>query len=373
VIGGYLLSLQEAKLNIKRRIIRWLKTGNLKCFIIITFVMFIPFSGDITDAIYNSLKSEEMKNQLLILVDYSTVVKVLIPNNLIRWGLALVVAAIWLLIFYFRLCCEESESLEKPKKVIHVLGHSTLCKSQFRLDEKSNKTTELDVQELDLIEQFNEIKTDYGKLNYVVSLQDMAIKQFKSKINNNDKYGYMGISHTPLILRAGYQIRAGTKLVLFHKKRDMDYYEELNDSNLYVPIKIEKKDIKDSCKELIVAISTTFLVKDSELNILQPDNKSIIKFKTDELGFDVITSKKQVEEYVISILSEIRKIVKDNGITKIHMVISSSVAFTFALGQALSNNYDPEIIIYHFDINNPKKYPWGISLSKDFTEAIIVN
>ena len=55
------------------------------------------------------------------------------------------------------------------------------------------------------------------------------------------------------------------------------------------------------------------------------------------------------------------------------MVISSSVAFTFALGQGISSHYDPEIIIYHFDMNNPKKYPWGISLLKEPMNCMVVN
>ncbi len=88
---------------------------------------------------------------------------------------------------------------------------------------------------------------------------------------------------------------------MFHKKRNKDYYAELNDGEGSIPIKIEKKDIKDNSEELIVSISTTPQIKDNQLNILHSQNKSIIKFKTDEMGCDIITSNKQIEEYVSTI------------------------------------------------------------------------
>lgn len=365
------MSINQIGLNIKKGIIKCLKTGKLIYLITVTIVMFLVVSGDLAEAIGGLAKSKDVKDGLLKYNDYANIIRRIVPNIYVRWILVCTVIVIWMLVWYFHYCYEEP--VKKLKKIVHILGHSTLGKTQLKLNEESLKILELNVEELDLIEDIKIIKGNYNMLQSVVTKQDNYIEKFKNKINNTDKYGYMGISHTPLILRAGYEIGDETKFALFHKKRNVDYYEELNISDIYTPIKIEKKSVKDNCRELIVAISTTFIIEDNQLNILHPENKSIIKFKTDELGFDVITSEKQVENYVSYILREIRQIRSNKGITKIHMVISSSVAFTFALGQGLSNHYDPEVIIYHFDLNNPKKYPWGISLFKDSMNCIVVN
>ena len=45
---------------------------------------------------------------------------------------------------------------------------------------------------------------------------------------------------------------------------------------------------------------------------------------------------------------------------------------TFALGQAISLNNDANITIYHYDINNPRKYTWGIDLSKNYRDCLVV-
>lgn len=365
------MNVREVGLNIKKGLIKSLKTCKLRYLVAFTIVMAFVISGNIANAISKSVKMKSLKDGLTKYIDYSNVVKIVIPNIYIRQILFFLVVLIWFLIWYFRVCYKEP--IEKLPECIFVIGHSTLGKSQFRLNKKSQENTKLVTEEINLIEDVKNVGENYEDLKYVVSKQDDLIKSFKDKINNDDRYGYMGISHTPLIFRAGYVIGDETNFVMFHKKRNFDYYEELNDSELYTPIRIEEKNIKKDCDELIVAISTTFPIQDNQLSILQPENRSIIKFKTDELGYDVIISKKQVEQYIRFIRGEIRKILIDKEIVRIHMTISSSVAFTFALGQGISSQYDPEIIIYHFDINKPKKYPWGIALFKDSGNCIVVN
>jgi len=365
------LNIQPIGANIKKGLIKCFKTAKLRYLIMATIIMVFVISGDVIGIISKEVETQKIKDGLLMYKDFTNIVKIIVPNIYMRWILLILIIAVWGLICYFRIFYEEP--IQKPKKIINILAHSSLGKTQFKLNEESFKILHPNIDELDLIEDVKIVKEKYDMIQSVVTKQDNFIEKFKDKINNNDKYGYMGIAHTPLILRAGYKIGDETRFTMLHKKRNVDYYEELNNSEGYSPIKIEKKNVKDNCRELIVAISTTFPIQDNQLNILQPENKSIIKFKIDELGFDVITSEKQVEDYVGNILSEVRQIRNDKGITKIHMVIASSVAFTFALGQGLSSHYDPEIIIYHFDISNSKKYPWGISLFKEPVNCIVVN
>lgn len=363
------------KLNFKTNMINWIRTVKLRRISIATIVVTIAFISDlnfvlpqkITD-IY-ALVPEDTRVLITKLFNYSNILKILLPKKFARNGLYFITIIFWIAVFYFRFCCKEDK--EFKKRLIHIIGHSTLGKCQYKLDEKLNNTIKLDVRELDLIEQMKSIKTNLSQLNYLVNTQDIFIENFMSSVNSKDHYGYMGIAHTPLILRAGYKTGDETSFIIFHKKRNKDYFEELNESEIYTPIKIEKKEIKQDSQELVVAISTTFPIEDKSLSALNYKEKSIIKFKTDDLGFDVIISNKQIEQYINTILHNVRQIVRDYDIRKIHMVISSSVAFSFALGQRLSSNYDSETIVYHYDNNDEKKYPWGISLFKDYSNCVV--
>lgn len=358
--------------NVKRGLINWFKSGNLIVFAGISFILGSVALGEgILTYIYTISTSEGVQDDLLKYIDYCNILEKIIPNDLVRKGLFFIIVILWFCILYFRVI--HTEVSKGDIKTIHVLGHSTLGKSQFKLDEEASKHTQIEVQELNLIEEVSNAKTDFKKLNYVVNTQDNFIEKFKRTLNNTDSYGYMGISHTPFILRAGFKIGDETKFRLFHYYRNPAFYKELDDNTSYPPLRIEKKDMKVNCRELIVTIATTFDVKDNELSILRPGDKSILKFKLDTLGFDVIKSKRQVDDYVGLIMNEIRTEVKESGILKIHMCIASSIEFTFALGQAISINHDKEITIYSYVANDPKLYPWGINLFKDSSDCIVVN
>ena len=52
------------------------------------------------------------------------------------------------------------------------------------------------------------------------------------------------------------------------------------------------------------------------------------------------------------------------------MVLSTSVAFTFYLGQQLNNRQTPQIIVYHYENGT---YPWGIRIKENWDKAYVEN
>ena len=88
-----------------------------------------------------------------------------------------------------------------------------------------------------------------------------------------------------------------------------------------------------------------------------------------QLGFDVIRSYEQAEVLKGHILSIVRQKNKEYGIKKLHLMISSSVSFTFLLATGISKQHDPEIVVYHYEKG---VYTWGINISKCDEEAILL-
>src|SRR5690606_38479666 len=101
-----------------------------------------------------------------------------------------------------------------------------------------------------------------------------------------------------------------------------------------------KQIVSGDSDELIVILETTYEVKNYELSLLNPDNKNIIRFSLRNKGVDVINNRTQIDEYVNIINSEVRKLVKEDRIKLVHMVLSTSVAMTFALGMSMSNHHN---------------------------------
>lgn len=45
--------------------------------------------------------------------------------------------------------------------------------------------------------------------------------------------------------------------------------------------------------------------------------------------------------------------------------------FTFVLGQYLNNNQIPEIIVYHYKKGDDPCYLWGVSIQKNWENAVV--
>ncbi|WMJ81470.1 SAVED domain-containing protein [Clostridium sp. MB40-C1] len=328
----------------------------------VTFVWFIPKFVKYLHDIYAQLNNEIVKNGISFITDMDILVNGFKGVTYI----SICIFVVCLIIIVIRLIYKNKKIIDKV-----IIGHSSMSPVQF----KAETNSEYEVREINLIDNMKENEDDYNKIKYAINKQDKFVDEFKRNINSKYEYGYMGIAHTPLILRMGNQIGDEIDVVLFHKYRtgNTKVFKELSNNKEFKHLSILRSHLKESSNELIVGLSTTYPIKYEELDILKPDDKNIIIFglNPEELRFDVITSEKQVEDYTQYIMKEVRSVVKDNNITKIHMVLSTSVAMTFAVGQAISLNNDPSVTIYHYDINNSRKYTWGIDLSKDYDKCIV--
>lgn len=252
------------------------------------------------------------------------------------------------------------------KKRMNILCHSSFALGLAPLSKDIEKEYSVKKTDLDLT------RYSYPKdLPQAISEQDLILKKFISK---KGELSYYGIAHTPLIFRAGYIFGDQRKICLFHRKRSNDaVFEEWDTSphiNMWETSFKEVKEENKSCKskELIVAISTSLEIKDADIETLSNKKYHIIKFQTQTLNFDLIGNYDQAEILRKQILTKIRELVKQYDIRCIHMLISSSVAFTFFLGTAFSFQHDPDIIVYHYENG---KYTWGLDMKKSGTNAVI--
>lgn len=210
---------------------------------------------------------------------------------------------------------------------------------------------------------------NYSSYVGIVRELDKYVENFLEK-KEEKYYAFAGILHTPYILRLGYKVGDETYFKLFHKKRNEDTFKLLIDKETYFgnypELKIDK--ILKESDTLIVSISTTFSITKEQLDKFDTENNNYLKFETVDKGFDIITSEKQIDYYKEIIFNNIREIVRNRKIKLIHLCISSSVSFTFALGQGFSRNYDPNVIVYNYE---GQQYTWGLNLFEKVDNSIV--
>lgn len=248
------------------------------------------------------------------------------------------------------------------KTKLFLICHQSVAYNLAGIDKNFQKQYLI---ERHILNQIEGIHTDGIDKKVIDDIDQMALVAQKSQI----QIAYYGIAHTPLVFRMGYKIGDQGNVILLHKKRNNSrIFEEWNKDETGINIVFEEKNAAIQSSELIVAISTSLNIQDNHLNMLQPENKHILKFATNYIGFDCILSYKDAEHLRANILNTIRNIDIKYNIKKIHIVISSSVAFTFFLAQSFSPQHDPEIIVYHYERGN---YPWGINMLRESNEAYV--
>lgn len=219
------------------------------------------------------------------------------------------------------------------------------------------------------INQCDEMKKIDTIVN-AITIQDQVVKSILRN-RKSASLCYYGIAHTPLIFRMGFLFGDQNNIMLLHKTRTNDsLFNEWSNNNVYSAITSHESNQSLSSSELIVLISTSFRINYRELESLHPENKHILSFESTIISFDSILSYTQAENYRNTIMIAIRKCAKEYAIQKVHIVISSSVAFTFFLGQAFSSQHDPITIVYHYQNGT---YPWGICINEPGEKALVIN
>ncbi|PWW86762.1 hypothetical protein CYK62_14565 [Clostridium perfringens] len=351
------------------RFILLFKKVNLIWISLMVFaVLACIFSNNILSYLGDNVKSKKFKEYALEIHDYKLVMDMF--DKRITYGIAILLIIILVLSVISRF-------IKEKKEEIHILAQTTFKESQFELNENREIIIDINLNVKSEVPNIDDLNFK-EKMNALVCRQDSEVNSFKNKINNKYDYGYMGISHTPFILRFGSELGDGIKLIPLHKKRNDKFYSILNKKKEFPELKIIKKISNIDSRELIISIATTNEIKDYQLYEFDIENKNLIMFECEVLGFDVIESEIQLNNYIEIILVNIRNIIKNNNIKKTHLVISSSITFTLALGQRLTNSYDREIIIYNYGYipakDNKSKdiyYPWGINLFKAGIDCVI--
>jgi hypothetical protein len=211
-----------------------------------------------------------------------------------------------------------------------------------------------------------------------IKSQDEAISCIK-KTNWRSNIFYYGVSHPPLVFRLGHQFGQTCCIRLLHRFRvteDAQEFKELpsNDDNKAAWVNCTQSSGNSDSGDLLVAIGTTYSIRDEDLRTIDPDNKMhVYKVDIDDksLGYDFFCSYGKIRSYADRLAQDIRQLVKDRNILTIHVAISSSVPFTFYLAQQMNTQQYPQIIVYHYE---PGRYTWGIDIREtDPAKAVIMS
>lgn len=252
------------------------------------------------------------------------------------------------------------------KEKLYVLAHFSFNEENCGLAKEERKKYRVKAYSLNQTLSFEE---GFPKPDVVEQIK----KKIKELRNTAKKHsiGYYGVAHVPFVFLAGFTFGDQSKVHVFHRKRHNDEkFEELSIAPNYdLGLVVDEKNKTIKSSELIVAVSTSLQITKDEIIRSLGNDKHLLMIRTNNIGYDQLLQYDTIERISNEVWSYIRSCSKEYSIRRVHMLIASSVAFSFFMGRKCSANIDPHIIVYHYQNGI---YPWGISINGDVEEDLII-
>lgn len=256
-----------------------------------------------------------------------------------------------------------------------VLKHSTFSNALSSYDDTILEGYNVQEFDIDLVNHMND-----HNIVTAISRQDRIIKKLKNNCDEYTELFYYGIAHIPLIFRAGYQVGDEGQTRLLHKYRnETTQFKEISTDHDDYSIRFDQhqKIQNNDSREMLMVIATSFPVSSQDLAVFREKNmRCELQCEIHErtmYGVDSIESYDKMYKLKNQVLQEMRSMVAQYNIERIHLVLSTSSDFTFFLAESFSAYHDPEVVVYQYERTSAEKYPWGISNKAAPADAVIFN
>lgn len=252
-----------------------------------------------------------------------------------------------------------------------IIEHNSLNEVNFKIDREDLDDFAIKKYKINQFYIFNsENKFNYEEIaNKAIISIKYHLYNIRKKIKKGYFVGYAGISNIPITFMLGYEIGDENISYFFHKKRINGNEKEFEviKSEDYIE-KLETKKYENDTNrqgDLVVLISLSKTVFDYQLKGIKNENDYVLKYKTKNINYDIITSTKQINDYITIIMKDIEEI--QSKIDKIKICIGAPSIFIYALGTKFSKTQNKDVIVYHFEKD---EYPWGINISR---KTVVLN
>lgn len=247
--------------------------------------------------------------------------------------------------------------------------------------ELSLSTFEFKEREVDFVRLFQTNKMNKKLVETIGGFIEEKVKSFKEESKHFQR-GYTGIAPIPFIALAGTHLKREKidNFFEFDKINTQSYYS-LNQEKAkrfwgksadYPELKLitNISMLDDQKKEAVIAISVTQNILDADLQ--QFDQAEIVKLSLDNPCDNAIQFQAQLMDYRKQIVDTIYAIrTRMQNLELIHIVYSGQSCLALEIGKSMEDYRMPSVVIYQFNSQESKKYPWGIKINGTNTGSFI--
>ncbi|WP_426994100.1 SAVED domain-containing protein [Methylomonas sp. CM2] len=183
-----------------------------------------------------------------------------------------------------------------------------------------------------------------------------------TEIGNHDAtIAYGGTPPVSLGFLAGYLMSNTYHVDVWdynrNAKNGKNWYKVEGYADANRPIIDRSNYVPDQDVCLLMSISHPISIDQVRAKFVYP---SYIDIRLSEIKYDSMSSIEKLKDFEME-FAELLKNLAADGVDRVHIFCAAQSSFNFSMGRQVTRNH-PAIIVYEYDIRDPKKYPWGCCL-----------
>lgn len=340
-------------------------------------VVFVLVSGGVT-VLLAQLGSDFFVNVAIRLINYyigSEIIPIEKVDNLsdgFKW-VGIILGTLMILggiVFYFY-----SEKKKGKRKALLQIAHTSIESVAY-----TNFDVDLDDYEIEQhkISLKEELKTlNKGDLGHAIRVQSKIVQEILQRADGraDTEASYWGLAHVPLTFLLGYQMADKLNTSFYEWNQNEQKWNKVKEKNASHPDLLVSKKLNQPCEEVedvVIKIGITYPIDDITLIGLGLEGADSYYLHIPSPKRNAIVSVKQLNEYQSVFRKTLDEINQSYpNLKKVHIFYSGQPSLAYRLGSCISPRMDKDIWVYNYNATSHPKYPWSISMKKEWRDVQI--
>lgn len=293
-------------------------------------------------------------------------------SDAIQWGGMILGTLLILgaLVFYLY-----SEKKKEKRKALLQIAHSSIESVAY-----TNFDVDLDDYEIEQhkISLKEELKTpNKGNLGHAIRVQSKIVQEILQRADGRAdiEASYWGLAHVPLTFLLGYQMADKLNTSFYEWNQDELKWNKVKEKNTSHPDLLVSKQLnqpREEVEDVVIKIGITYPIDDIALSGLGLEGTDSYYLHISPPERNAIVSEKQLNVYQSVFRKTLDEVNQSYpNLKKVHIFYSGQPSLAYRLGSCISPRMDKDIWVYNYNATSDPKYPWSISMKKEWDDVQI--
>lgn len=212
---------------------------------------------------------------------------------------------------------------------------------------------------LDLRQRKDGLVVDPGELLLEVDSVRRNVQQYAKHGDSRDvTLVYGGLTPVPFTFLSGVVFDDEGRIVVMDWDRTREAWRSLDGNDDGRRFEVEGIDEIESANEVVLAVSVSYQVRPE--NIATTFSHPVVRMTMPDLTSSHWSQAKQ--NALATQFFEVAKVLEAKGVNTIHLLLAGPNSVVFNLGRRYDKRNLPEVIVYQYEGDNHKRFPWGVRM-----------